>query len=115
MAPAVVETIQHINRAGLTPSYINASADGHYIPNDGRVVIRIKNTNAAARTAIAQTPGNSGSGQAIADQNANVPATTGDILMGPFPLSQFNDMQGRLYLSFSATAGVSFCPMRLPG
>lgn len=113
MAIAATEITHLIHLKGLTPGYIAASADGHYIPNDGKTLIRVKNTNAAARIVTANTPNNSGTGLAIADQPSTVPATTGDILIGPFPPQDFNDLQGRMFLSFSATAGVSFCPMRL--
>ena len=114
MAATPVETLQQVTKTGLTPSYSNAGADGHYIPNDGRVVLRIKNTNAATRTVTAVTPRTSANGLAIADETATVAATTGDMVMGPFTPDDFNDANGRVLIQFSATAGVTFCPMRLP-
>ena len=114
MAATPVETLQQVSRGGLTPSYINAGSDGHLIPNDGRVLLRVKNTNGATRTVTAVTPRTSANGLAIADETATVALTSGDMLMGPFSPDDFNDANGRVLIQFSATAGVTFCPMRLP-
>jgi hypothetical protein len=104
--------IQEIVRTGLTPVLAAANTDGSYVPNDGRVFLEVKCTNAAARSAIIDTPGVV-DGLAIADLTVVVPLTVGDKMIGPFPPGVYNQSDGTIKVTFSAVDGVTIGAFRL--
>jgi hypothetical protein len=104
-------TQQQLIVTGIAPSYTAASGDGHYFNNDGRVMIQIKNAGVQTVATFA-TPYSSG-GNAVADMTVTVPATTGDKMIGPFQPEIFNDVGGRVYITFSSTASVTLAAFRL--
>jgi hypothetical protein len=112
MAATGTLVVQQIGRTGLVESFTAGSLDGHYFPNDGRVLLHIKNTGSQI-TATIITPGKSQTGQAITDQTATIPATSGDMLLGPFPTAEFNDGAGRALLNLSAVTGVTVSALRI--
>jgi len=111
MAAAATLAIQDIVRAGLTPIYTAATTDGFYFANNGRVFCGIKCTGSSV-TATFQTP-QSNTGLAVADLVVTVPATTGDIMVGPFPPESFNDAQGRVLVTFSSATATTLGAFRL--
>ena len=113
MALAGTLTVQDVSRSGLAPSYGAASTDGHYFKNNGRVWLHIKNTGSQV-TATVTTPVNSGSGAAIADLTVTIPATTGDVMIGPFPPKDYNDSAGQVFVTFSGATGVTVAAIRVP-
>ena len=112
MATAVL-TIQPVVIGGLTPSFTAATAtDGfEFVGNDGQVFIRIKNTNASTRTATPTPTGKSRSGLSLTGTGVNIPATTGDVLIGPFDVSDYGTT---VTVALSAFADVSAAAIRLP-
>lgn len=104
---------QSIVIAGLTPTFTPATAnDGfEFSGNTGDQFIRVKNTNAATRTATPATTGRSKSGLALTAVPVTVPATTGDILFGPFPPSEYGTT---VTVALSAFADVSAAVITLP-
>lgn len=99
---------------GSTPTFTTTLSTGttYLIRNDGKTFIHMKKTGLDACTVTFTTPGTV-SGLAIADPTATVGATTGDVLMGPFPPSIYNDGNGDLNLTFSDEKGLSIVVYKL--
>ena len=105
-------TTQEISRGGITPSYAAGSASNTYhLPNDGRTYLHFKKTGAGACNVTIQTPGTVDS-QAVADRVVQVPATTGDKKIGPFPRDVYNDGSGELVFTLSEATGLTFGAFR---
>ena len=83
----VLITRQQIVRTGLSgPTYTAIDAtDTYYVENaPGDVFLHFKNTGGSAATVtldITRTQ----QGASFADPTVTIPATTGDVLVGPFP------------------------------
>lgn len=97
--------------AGLVPSFGGAAASDTFVPDD-RTFLYVKNTNAATRTITVTTPGLS-RGLAVADPGPTIGATTGELIMGPFPADLYADANGVATVTPSAAAGVSYAVVRL--
>lgn len=107
-----VLTVQQASLAGLTPTYAAASAGGDSFPNDGNIVLHVKNTNGSQRTVTvasqkAATPGLAPSNNAVV-----VAATNGDKVIGPFDPSVWNDANGSVQVTYSAETGVTVAAIR---
>ncbi|MEQ4723774.1 hypothetical protein [Nonomuraea sp. B19D2] len=89
-----------------------AAADGHAFVNNGRRMIRVKNTNAAPRTVTVQIPGEV-EGQPLPDVPYTIPANTGDVLIPALP-AIYNQVDGKVYLDYSDPAGVTVQVLELP-
>lgn len=109
-------TIQEITRtsSGLTPSYAPGSATETYlIPNNGRVFLHVKKTGAGDCTVTVPTPGTVDA-LAVTDYTATVVATTGDKMIGPFPMHHYNNAAGQISVTFSEVTDLTFAVIRLP-
>lgn len=86
-------------------TYTAAGSTDEFV-NDGKTFVQYKNTNAASRTITVTS-------QRTCDQGGthnlsiNLPATTGDVMIGPFTQSRFNDSAGKVQLAVSATTNVT--------
>lgn|SRR5688500_14358238 len=98
-------TAQAATRSGLSTAFDPAIADGHQFVNNGRRSLRFKNTNAAARTVTVLHP-STASGNAVTGTAIVVPALTGDVETAFWPAS-FNQVDGKVYLDYSATADLT--------
>jgi hypothetical protein len=98
---------QSITRAGLNVTYTAASTADTFLP--GRNVwLHFKNTNAATRDLTVVAPGNVIDGVARGDVTRTIAATTGDVMIGPFPADIFADpTDGNADYTLSASAGVT--------
>jgi hypothetical protein len=97
---------------GLVPVYGAANASDTFVPDD-RTYLHVKNTNAATRTITVTTPGTL-RGQSIGDMAGTVGATTGELILGPFPADTYADPStGLATVTPSATAGVTYACVRL--
>jgi hypothetical protein len=109
----VTLTPQQIVRTGLAPVFAGWDAGlQHGFANDGRIFAQVKNTNAAVRTVTVQTPGTV-DGLAVAERTVNIPATTGDVMIGPFPPSAYNQADGQVYLDIDVVLNVTIAIFRL--
>ena len=96
-----------------------ASTDGIKFknPTDERTFVVFENTNGSTRTAQAETVATSIQTAAgpvpLADKTRVIPATTGKVYWGPFPAAQFNDADGFVTITVSATAGLTAGVVRL--
>lgn len=107
-------TTQDVTRAGITPTYAAASAGGDSFTPGNDVWLHVKNTNAASRTVTVDTPRTVIADVDMGNPVVTVPATTGDKMMGPFPVSIFaqtND--GLADITYSADAGVTVAVLKL--
>ncbi|WP_440063785.1 hypothetical protein [Streptosporangium sp. OZ121] len=94
--------------AALTP----AIADGHAFVHSDRRQLRVKNTNAAARTVTVQLPATV-DGQDVEDREYVIPALTGDVLIPPFP-AIYRQSNGKVNVDYSATPDLSVAVYELP-
>lgn len=107
-------TVTPLTRAGLSLAAAGtaAIADGHMFTNNGRRMLRVRNTDSSSKTVTAQIPGTV-DGQDIADRQYTIPATTGDVVIPPFP-NAYNQADGKVYLDYSAITGLSVQVIELP-
>ena len=120
----VTLTAQVIDRvaSGLTPSYTGAGAspllnvdDTFKFRNTGREFLHFKKSGAGVCVVTFKTPGQI-EGLDIAELIATVPASTGDIMVGPFPPEVFNTA-GSIYMegfTLSEVTGLSVAVLQLP-
>lgn len=95
---------------GLTTSYtsgIVAGTTDFVVKNNGAMRIHCKKSGAGSCTVTIKTPAKFG-GLDVAEQTGTVPATTGDLIFGPFPGSLYNDANGDLRFNFSEVTGLTF-------
>ena len=114
MATEVRVSVEQNLKAGLTATYTSTgllAANTYKVRNDGKVFIHFKKTGAGACTVTITTPGTS-QGLAISDQTVTVPATTGDVFVGPLAPSLFNDSSSDVAFTISDTVGLSFAVIR---
>ena len=81
-------TVQDISLTDITPSFVAADVAGDTFVNDGKTFFELKNTNASPRVATIDSTAvcNYGFDHNVA---VTVPATTGNKVVGPFPVSRF--------------------------
>ena len=98
--------------AGLVPSYAAANASDTFVPTD-RTFLHVLNTNAATRT-ITITTTVTMRGLSIQDPGPTIAATTGTLMMGPFPADTYADpATGLCTVTPSATAGVTYAVVQV--
>lgn len=92
----VTLAVQQIARGGLAPAYTAAGAspllnvtDTFKWNNTGKEFLHVKKSGAGACTLTIKTPGTV-DGLAVAERTINVPASTGDVMVGPFPPGIYN-------------------------
>lgn len=110
---------QQLTDLGAAPAYTAAGAtpllntgDAYTFNNDGRTLLYFKKTGAGACTVTVVTP-NTVRGKAIADTTFVVPATTGDVMAGPFPPDLYNDANSNVSFSVSDATGLSVAIVRI--
>lgn len=97
--------------AGVAPA-----GGGDTCPNDGKTMLRFTNTNGATRDVTVTMQKTSPSGYiTYGNKVFTVPATTGDIIIGPFPTDLFNDTTASLVLTYSAVTGMLVWPLSAGG
>ncbi|WP_433355626.1 hypothetical protein ACQP25_17245 [Microtetraspora malaysiensis] len=94
--------------AALTP----AAVDGHAFDYNARRMLRVKNSGGTARTVTVQIPGTV-DGQDIMDRPYVIPATTGDVLIPPFP-AVYRQPNGKVHIDYDDPAGLSVAVFELP-
>lgn len=82
------------------------NADTYTFQNDGRTIIKARKSGAGNCTVTAVTPGKV-RGLDIADPTYTVPATTGNVYLGPWAPDAFNDAAGLVSLTLSETTGLT--------
>lgn len=99
-------TVQSVVRSGLADSLSAANADGHSIVNEGKKTwLEVLNGGAGSINVTIQTPGTI-DGLAVADRVIAVGAGARKKI-GPFPVAEYNQSDGAVYVDFSDVASVT--------
>ncbi|MEU8195237.1 hypothetical protein AB0C10_15800 [Microbispora amethystogenes] len=109
--PVVQMTRAGFNLAAASGTTANASGGNAFL-NNGRRMVRLQNTDSAAKTVTVQIPG-SIEGQDLPDRTYNVPATSGDVLIPPLP-GIYNQNDGKVYLDYDTVTGLKVTVLELP-
>jgi hypothetical protein len=97
-----------------TPTFTAAIADGHMAMNDGLTYLRVKNTDGSSKTVTVLIPATlAGVAAANGGRTHTVPATTGDVTIGPFPAEYTQPSDGRVWWDYSATTGVTVAVLQV--
>lgn len=103
-----VGTLSAAYQAGLT------TTDTFTFPNDGRTFLHIKKSGAGS-CLVSVTVGAKFKGKTVAAQTVTVPASTGDKMIGPFPVDLYNDPLTQLVsITFGEITGLTAAVLRLP-
>ena len=108
-AANVTLTVQTTSKTGSDVSRTDSglsTSNTYKFRNDGKVLLLFEKSGAGDCTVTVTTPGTA-SGLAIADVTFNVPASTGDVVAGPFQTSLFNDSSDDVSFTISDTVGLS--------
>lgn len=94
--PTIQLSVQQVVRNGLTMAYTASGVspllnvvDTFQFQNSGREFLHFKKSGAGACTVTIVTP-ETVDGLAVAERTITVPASTGDVMVGPFPPSHYN-------------------------
>lgn len=103
-------TVQSYNRSGITPTYGAAASGGDEFVNTGVEFIHIKNGDASPKVLTIVTQ-NVSDGLAVADRTITVPATS-EKMLGPFPISVYNDSAAKVQLTYDAVSSVTIAVIK---
>ena len=105
---------QTVTKVGAAPTFQGSltTSDVYLVQNNGATWIEVKKSGAGSCTVTVQTP-RTVDGIAVAEHTFNVPATTGDMVVGPFPPDTFNDPVGDLRMTFSEITGLTAAAFRM--
>jgi hypothetical protein len=117
----VTLTVQEMSRSGLAPTWTASGAspllnvtDNFKFNNTGKEYLHFKKSGAGDCTVTLKTPGTV-DGLAVADRTVTVPATTGEKIIGPFPVAIYNDTQNTFNgFTVSEVTGLTCCIIRMP-
>ena len=108
--------VQVILRSGLNePVFSAANADGHDVPNSGRMFLYVKNGGGSDSEVTVAAPGTV-DGLAIADRVVDVAAGE-DEIMGPYPPDIYNEEAGvtdTIEVTFEQVTSVTIAALQLP-
>lgn len=105
-------TAQVISHSEITPTFAAADVLGDSVSNDGRTYLHFKNADAAPHTATVNSRSNCSQGFDH-DVVVTIPATTGDVKVGPFPKGRFDDSNGRITWTYDDVTSVTVGAFRL--
>ena len=83
-----------------------STSDTYKFRNDGKTRLLVEKSGAGACTLTMVTPATV-RGLAVSDKTATIAASTGDVALGPFPPSLYNDENGDMTVSFSEITGIT--------
>jgi hypothetical protein len=101
-----------MSRLGLSPTFGAAGVSGDTFPNDGHTFIRVKNGSGSPIT-VTVAPARAVDGLTPAGRTVSIPATTGDVSIGPFPGDDYNT-DGTASVSYSSVTTVTVAVVSLP-
>jgi hypothetical protein len=103
---------QVVSLAGLAPTY-GAAAAGTKVACGERVFLHVKNTAGSSLTVTLSSTAKI-RGQATADVVVTVPATTGDMMIGPITADLFAGVtDGLAAVAYSSTTSVTVAALRI--
>lgn len=114
-------SVQQPSRAGLAAAYTAAgaspllnTADTFQFANSGREILHFKKSGATDCVVTIATP-QTVDGLAVADRTVTVPATSGDVMVGPFPPALYNTPGTSTFAGFTLSniTGLSVAIIRV--
>ena len=102
--------VELITRAGLQPTYNVAAVGGDEFVNTGAEYLHVKN-GAVALVLTIETGRVVDGGLAVADRTVSVPATQ-ERIIGPFPTADYNDVAGKVQLTYDDNSNVTIAVLR---
>ena len=112
-------TVQLLNESAVLREANKAAANsgGDSFPNDGKTLLLVQNTDASSHTATVTAQKTSqqvpGIGAMTKSNIAQAIAAGDEAIIGPFPPSMFNDVNGLVQITYSAATGMKVLPIRL--
>lgn len=103
---------QQLAITGTTPTFAAATAGGDTVTPDERAFLRVKNASAGAITVTVVVPGTT-YGQANPDVAVNVPATTGDVLIGPLVPALADPATGLISITYSGVTSLTVAVVKV--
>lgn len=103
---------QQLAITGVTPTFAAATGGGDTIAPDDRTFLRLKNGSGGAITATIVVPGTT-YGQANPDVAVNIPATTGDVLIGPLVPALADPSTGLINVTYSGVTSLTAAVVRV--
>ncbi len=89
------------------------TTNNYFVDNNGAMFLHFMKSGAGACTVTIDTPGTV-DGNAIANPTITVPATTGDVMVGPFPPSVYNQPgTNTILFTLSEITGLTVAALRL--
>lgn len=105
-------SVQTITRAGITPSYSAANADGHSIQNsEANFILHVKNGSGSSITVTIATAAQI-DGLDVSDRTVTVGAGAEKVI-GTFPQSIYNQSDGTVNVDFSAVTSVTVAAFKV--
>ena len=110
----VVLTPEPASAAGFAPTRTSglSVSDVYVVRNNGRVLLLFEKTGAGDCIVTVQTPAKRG-GLDVAERTFTVPATTGDMIAGPFPPPLYNDGSDDLRFTLDEITGLDVAVVML--
>lgn len=104
-----------MTQAGIAATYNGglSLANTYFFRNNGKTFLHFKKTGAGICAVTVVTP-NTQRGLAIADLAVNVPATVGDVFIGPFDPATFDDVNHDISFTLSEITGLTVAVINLP-
>lgn len=112
---ALTRVTPDIMVAGGTAATYNSlvTTNEYLVRNNGRTFLHCKKTGANACT-VTIIPQVTPEGYTITSPTVSIPATTGDKMIGPFPMDIFNDSNGDLHFTLSEVTGLTVAVVQIP-
>lgn len=103
-----------MTEAGVAVNY-NAllTANTYTFRNNGKTLLYFKKTGVNPCTVTINSP-KTVKGHAIAAQTVVVPASTGDVHIGPFPADVYDDINHDVSFTVSEVTGLTVAVMQIP-
>jgi hypothetical protein len=84
-----------------------AAASGDVVPNDGKTMLRFTNSGSARTVTVTAQKASLDTVLTLNNVLVTVPATTGDVIVGPFPKHIFDNASGQLALTYDAETALT--------
>jgi hypothetical protein len=106
---------QAITRAGTTPTYAAVAGGGDACETGDDIFLHFKNTNAAARNVTLAIPSAASTYANVSYTNTvvNIPATTGDKMVGPVSSLYKDPTTGLCTITYDASANLTVACLKL--
>ena len=81
--------------------------------NNGKTILHFRKSGANA-CIVTITPASTPRGHALANETVNVPATTGDVVIGPFARDIYDDVNHDVSFTVSEVTGLDVAVIQIP-